>query len=234
MEIEKQNSRRNFLFNAAAASTSTLFLIDPSIAKAAEKKEATEVGPAEDLMREHGGLNRILLIYEEGLRRIQGKKDFDPGVLKKSAELIRSFIENYHERLEEQFIFPRMRKQKTLIELVDTLEAQHKAGRTLTATIEKLSVPGTFKSDSDKEKLVSSLEMFIRMYRPHESREDTILFPAFHESMTEKDYDKLGDQFEDQEHKLFGKEGFEGVVVQIGELEKTFGIYDLAQFTPKI
>jgi hemerythrin-like domain-containing protein len=73
---------------------------------------------------------------------------------------------------------------------------------------------------------------FIRMYRPHESREDTILFPAFHESMNEKEYDEYGETFEDREHKLFGKEGFEGVVKRIEELEKSFGLYDLSQFTP--
>jgi hemerythrin-like domain-containing protein len=232
--MELQKSRRQFLFAAAAAGSSALLLAEPLIAKTAEKKEEVEIGPAEDLMREHGGLNRILLIYEEGLRRIKDKKDFDPAVLRKSAALIRSFIENYHEKLEEEFIFPRMRKQKKLVDLVDTLETQHKAGRMLTATIEKLSVPATLKTDSDKDKLVSSLEMFIRMYRPHESREDTILFPTFHESMTEKEYDTLGEKFEDREHKLFGKDGFEGIVVQISELEKAFGIYDLAQFTPRV
>ena len=70
------------------------------------------------------------------------------------------------------------------------------------------------------------------MYRPHESREDTILFPAFHESMSEKEYDQLGEKFEGREHQLFGKAGFEGVIKQIEELEKMFGIYDLVQFTP--
>ena len=230
---DSNTTRRSFLAAVGALGTSSLLLVEPLFAKATtSKKDDAEVGPAEDLMREHGGLNRILLIYEEGLHRLHAKTDFDSDILKKSATIIRTFIEDYHEKLEEEFIFPRMRKFGKLVDLVNTLEAQHKAGRIATLVIEKLSTQSTFKSESDKAKLISSLDAFIRMYRPHESREDTILFPAFHESMSEKEYDALGEKFEDREHKLFGKEGFEGVVVQIEGLEKSFGIYELSQFTP--
>lgn len=234
-EMGLQNvARRQFVFSGAVASAGALLVGTPLLARAAEKKakEQTEVGPAEDLMREHGGLNRILLIYEEGIRRMQGKADFDPSSIHKSATIIRTFVEDYHEKLEEEFLFTRMRKIGKLTDLVDTLKAQHDAGRKLTLKIEKLATVSAIKVDADRELLLAAMQSFIRMYRPHESREDTILFPAFHESMTEKEYDKLGDQFEDREHKLFGKEGFEGVVVQISEIEKSLGIYDLSQFTP--
>jgi hypothetical protein len=39
-------------------------------------------------------------------------------------------------------------------------------------------------------------------------------------------------RFEDKEHELFGKAGFEGTVAQVGTLEQTLGISDLHQFTP--
>jgi hypothetical protein len=38
-------------------------------------------------------------------------------------------------------------------------------------------------------------------------------------------------RFEDKEHELFGKNGFEDIVGRVVEIEKTLGIYDLAQFT---
>ena len=34
--------------------------------------------------------------------------------------------------------------------------------------------------------------------------------------------------------KLFGEDGFEKIVAQVAQIEKALGIYDLAQFTPKI
>jgi hemerythrin-like domain-containing protein len=229
----RTTTRRSFLASFATWGSGALLASNPLLAQAAAAPKP-EIGPAEDLMREHGGLNRILLIYEEGLRRIQDKSEFDPDVLKRSATLIRTFIEDYHEKLEEEFLFPHMRKLGKLVDLVNTLEKQHKAGRPLTMTIEKLSVPAALKNDADKTRLSKAMSDFIRMYRPHESREDTILFPAFHQSLSEKAYDDLGEKFEDREHKLFGKEGFDGVIAQIETLEKAFGIYDLAKFTPPV
>jgi hemerythrin-like domain-containing protein len=71
------------------------------------------------------------------------------------------------------------------------------------------------------------------MYRPHEAREDTVLFPAFRELVSEHEFDALGEEFEKKEDQVFGDEGFFKVVGQVAELEKKLGIFDLAQFTPK-
>jgi hypothetical protein len=71
------------------------------------------------------------------------------------------------------------------------------------------------------------------MYRPHEAREDTVLFPALHHVVGKKELDALGDRFEDEEHKRFGSEGFEGVVKKVAGIEHAFALDDLAAFTPK-
>jgi len=59
-----------------------------------------------------------------------------------------------------------------------------------------------------------------------------VLFPALPRVISEKELDALGEQFEEKEHQLFGKNGFEGVVEEIAGLEKLLGIYDLDAFTP--
>ena len=71
------------------------------------------------------------------------------------------------------------------------------------------------------------------MYRPHKSREDTILFPALRTILKPKQVEELGDNMEEDEHKVLGDEGFEKSVDQVASIEKTLGIFDLAQFTPK-
>jgi hemerythrin-like domain-containing protein len=192
------------------------------------------ISPAEDLMREHGVLNRILLIYDEHLRMLSEKRTFDGSVLVNAADIVRHFVEEYHEKLEEDFLFPRFRKAKKLVNLVDTLQAQHKAGRDLTAKIRELAGTATLKYVStDSEKLADALRSFLRMYRPHEAREDTVLFPAFRSIVSAHEYAALGDDFEKKEDELFGEEGFFKVVDQVSQLEKKLGVYDLAQFTPK-
>ncbi|HEV2715250.1 MAG TPA: hypothetical protein VGU64_08280 [Terriglobales bacterium] len=64
-------------------------------------------------------------------------------------------------------------------------------------------------------------------------REDTVLFPAVHEIVSKNEYDAMGEDFEKREHELFGKEGFEGMVPRVADIEKQLGIYDLKQFTPR-
>lgn len=73
---------------------------------------------------------------------------------------------------------------------------------------------------------------FITMYRPHEAREDTELFPKIHDLITAKELDELGDKFEDEEKAFFGEHGFENIVHQVENIEKELGIYELDQFTP--
>lgn len=237
---ETVSTRRNFLHQTSIAGAA---LLAPSLALAQQKPDADkdkgkgkgeEISPAEDLMREHGVLNRILLIYDEHLRRLQAKRPFDGSVLANAADIVRHFVEEYHEKLEEDYLFPRFRKAGKLVKLVDTLQTQHKAGRELTAKIRELAGTATFKYvSSDSEKLSDALQEFLRMYRPHEAREDTVLFPAFRSVVSPHEYDALGDDFEKKEDELFGEEGFFKVVDQVAELEKKLGIFELAQFTPK-
>jgi hemerythrin-like domain-containing protein len=203
-----------------------------------EKEEHAEggeedVSPAEDLMREHGVLKRVLLVYREGIRRLDAKEDLPPETIADAAKIIRVFIEDYHEKLEEDHLFPRFRKANTLVELVDVLTAQHQAGRRVTDTTMHLATMQGLRDPEDRRRLVDSMKAFIRMYEPHEAREDTVLFPALHKIVTPHEYDSLGEDFEKKEHELFGEEGFEKYVDQVAEIEKKLGIYDLAQFTPR-
>jgi hemerythrin-like domain-containing protein len=133
--------------------------------------------------------------------------------------------------LEEDFLFPRFEKANKLVDLVATLRRQHRAGRTLTDTILRLSKVASTQKEDDRLTLTATLRSFVRMYRPHEAHEDTVLFPAFRGVVSPNEFHELGEQFEDKERELFGKEGFEGIVVLVERLEQELGIYDLSQFT---
>ena len=192
---------------------------------AASTAEA-EVTPGEDLMQEHGLLERILLIYDEAARRLDQSQPLDLGVLAHAANLIRTFVEDYHEKNEEQFVFPRLRAAAREVTLVETLLSQHQRGRALTDEIVlHTSAPASAE-------LAQLLRSFVRMYRPHAAREDTVLFPAFREVVGAAAYRELGERFEDKEHELFGKQGFEREVSQVATLEEALDIHDLASFTP--
>lgn len=201
---------------------------------AGQQKPEEDVSPAEDLMREHGVLKRVMLIYDDIAARIEGGKDFPPEVLAASAGIIRGFVEDYHEKLEEDYLFPRFEKANKLTDLVSVLRMQHEAGRKVTETIIRHAGASALSNADNRRQVVNAIREFNRMYAPHEAREDTVLFPAFREIVSGHEYDALGEDFEKKENQLFGQDGFEKMVDKVAGLEKQLGIYDLAQFTPRV
>jgi hemerythrin-like domain-containing protein len=198
------------------------------------KEEADEgIGPGEDLMREHGVLRRVLLVHAEVRRALQGGKDVNPQVLQRTGKLIRSFVEDYHEKQEEEFLFPRFERAGKLVPLVKTLRVQHQAGRAVTDRILALATPAGVKDAGSRSELASRLESFSRMYEPHAAQEDTVLFPALHEIISHHEYDALGEQFERREKQIFHGDGFELAVAEVAAIEKLVGIEDLDKFTPR-
>ncbi|HVT79733.1 MAG TPA: hemerythrin domain-containing protein [Phycisphaerae bacterium] len=237
MKEPSTNTRRQFLVTATG--TGLLLAGCTSLQKhESGGEEAEKVTPGEDLMQEHGVLKRILLVYGEGIRRMNnptpaGSPDLSPDAIQKAARLVRSFVEDYHERQEEQFLFPRLKAAGKEVATVDILLAQHQAGRRVTDLIITLATTAGLRDAGQRGRLVDAMQQFIRMYEVHEAREDTVVFPAFRDLVSKQEYEDLGEKFEDNEHKHFGADGFEMAVDQIAEVEKSLGIYDLAQFTPK-
>jgi hemerythrin-like domain-containing protein len=210
-------------------------LLGPARVLAAERVEETvEVTPTEDLMQEHGVLRRLLLIYDDVASRLHQGQKFPLQALKDATGLIRSFVEDYHEKDEEEYLFTRFNKTGKLVELVKVLYQQHQAGRQLTAHLQASLTPDLLNQPAARLQVASYLRAFTRMYRPHAAREDTELYPAFRSVISPKEFMTLGETFEDKEEKLFGKNGFEKIVGQVADLEKQLGIYQLEQFTPKV
>lgn len=163
-------------------------------------------------MEEHGLLNRILLIYE----RIMSRPDID--LMRRSAMIVREFIEDYHEKMEETFIFPYLEDRGLYVQLIETLREQHIVGRILTDRI----------MNGD----MNSMMEFIHMYRAHETREDTEVFPLYHKLAT--NYHDVSDLLEKSEKIIFGRDAYERILEEIMDMEGILGIGDLAIYTPML
>jgi len=197
-----------------------------------ENKKGGEVTATEDLMREHGVLRRALLIYSETVPKLRSNpSDVVPDALQKTAKLFRTFGEDYHEKkLEETYIFPAVKRAGGLAAgLPDILVVQHNRGREITDYIVNLTNGG--KLSGNTEALAKALESFVLMYRNHAAREDTIIFPAWKQTLTAKQLDEMGDKFEEIEKQQFGTDGYETAVKQISDIEGSLGLADLSQFT---
>lgn len=227
--------RRSFLTAAAAgavvlgcAGSSRSSGPGPQAARSDDKPE-DEVTPVEDLMREHGVLRRVMYLYDDAIARLDGRREVPRDALVACAGIVRRVIEDYHEKLEEEFVFPRFEKAGKLADLTAVLRRQHQAGRTVTDHI--VALANAPLADADRAKLASALRSFNHMYRPHANREDTVLFPAMRGLVGKHEYDELGEQFEARETQMLGDHGFEHAVDEIARLEQAFGLDDLAKLT---
>lgn len=187
-----------------------------------------DVSATEDLMREHGVLRRILVLYRESAARLRSSEKFDLAPLAQAADLFREFGEDYHERkLEEQHIFPAVQKLGgPAAALVPILLRQHDRGRQATAFIRAQSA-----GRADAPRLAEVLDGFVRMYEAHTAFEDTILFQAWKKSLSDKQMKAASDQFEDIEKAQFKGDGFDMAVDRVAAIEQALGLGDLDRYT---
>lgn len=191
------------------------------------------VGAVEDLMREHGILRRILMVYQEVIPRLEKEESgWDVDAVRQAAQLFRRFGEDYHEtRLEEENIFPAIRTgQPALADMTQILAKQHAAGRAITDHIMGALEAGKVKAGQAKP-LARQLRDLIRMYENHAAREDTILFPAWKKTLSAQALDELSDKFEGIEKQVFGTDGFDDAAKKVSDIENRLGLSDLAKFT---
>lgn len=223
-------NRRVFLRSAGQAG---ILVALPAATAVHAAEGGKQVSATEDLMREHGVLRRAFLVYQTAALRIDsGKGQVPAPALARTARLFRTFGEDYHERrLEEQIIFPAVRKLKgPVARYPDILHEQHDRGRELTAYVMEVSRGGRLASGSEKP-LARALHEFALMYAHHAAREDTDVFPAWKASLPAKAYQEMGEQFERIEQQVFGHDGFEDALKQIEEIEREMGLSDLAALT---
>jgi hemerythrin-like domain-containing protein len=225
-------ARRRWLIGT----TSALLLATPALAQQAtpSKTKATEGGitATERLMRDSGVLLRILSIYDAGGRRLGGGEDIEPAIFTQAAEAMRDFVHAYHEKQEEEHVFPRFKKAGRMVELVEVLMVQHTAGRKLTERVLQ-SADASRGNKEQRAALTDAMQATITLYRPHAAREDTNIFPTLRSLMTPNEFEELGETLEKAEVAKFGSDGFEKMAKRVEQLEKRIGTDDLAQAMPK-
>jgi len=225
--MDYSDSRRGALAGAVGLAIGA-GLILPGCSR---EEEGEGVSATEDMMREHGVLRRILVVYRGVAGRLRGETaSFDAGAVAQAADLFRTFGEDYHERrLEEQHVFPAVQKLGgEASALVATLLDQHNRGREITAYIASATRGGKV---ADTPALASALESFARMYEAHTAFEDTIVFQAWRKSLSEHQLEEAGEQFEQIERAQFKGDGFDMAADRIAEIEGRLGLHDLAHLT---
>lgn len=183
---------------------------------------------SEDLMYEHALLDRIILLLEH----INIKLVDDLDISKKMEQIIilitivKDFIENFHEKMEEKYIFPYFSKHEKYKEYINILIFQHIESNKITNKIIE------YAKENNKE-LNSMIHQFIYMYRAHANRENTIIFKKIKKIIPIDEYKKISEKMDLLEDEQFGKGAYDKFLKMIIDIEnyynlslKHYNVYD--------
>ena len=200
-----------------------------------ESTAKTELTPMEDLTCQHAVASRVLMVYEMSAGRTGGVGTSAPPMqaIATAAGMIRSNVEDYHMKLEEEHLFPLMQKSGKMNDLVSTLREQHAAGRRLTDAILQATSAGT-GATAHSEAVSRNVLAYLNMIRAHTAYEESMLYPQIRAVLSDRDYDQLQKTLAEAGRKKLGPEGINGLLAKVADLERSVGITSLAQFTPRL
>ncbi len=195
---------------------------------AAETK-TTNPTVLENIGRQHGLVFCILLVYATAAKQLQEKKETDFAALSDTRDLVREYVEQFHNDLsEEKYAMEWLDKANVMTSEVAELRKQHMVSRQLTDRL------GTAIKNKVPQETASIIGQFINMYLGHAAWENGIVFPPVKRFVTAAQYVELSERLLEEEDKLFGKGGLEVVYERVANLMRRFGIFDLAAFTTKL
>jgi hemerythrin-like domain-containing protein len=128
--------------------------------------------------------------------------------------------------MEEKYIFPGVqgalrgvpKDTKRISKLINVLLEQHRKSQILTDL--------AFKSLSLRNfpDLRRNLRKFVKMYRWHETMEDTVIFELFRTQVTPEKRQEIAELFEKSEKHLFGSGAFRKFLKIVDRADKVFKI----------
>jgi hypothetical protein len=196
-------------------------------------RQRDPASPGEALMRQHGMIGRVLLVYEETARRLADEGaslelPFRPdagfvtvsGVVRSAAHLIRTVVEEHHEAAEERLVFARLKEAGRSTRLVDALLDQHRRGRALTDAI--LRRVEESRAGEHDAALAALLRDYSRLSRAHAAREDMLLMPSFKATLDGVAYRDVA--YELTHERPFSDDGWPTIEADIGAMEAALGM----------
>lgn len=186
----------------------------------------------EELMRDHGVVQRLGLVYDHLADRLEAGEDIQRDSLLNASQLVDEFVAGYHEYLEEKFIFPLVEDHGDFSDLVSVLRRQHLRGRSLSSRCYSLAAGGDLRDETRRGELIDAARSHTLMYRAHAAREDTDLFPALRLLLTAKEFIALREKFSQAREEKLGEASFAKISGRLAEIEKELGIHALSGYTP--
>jgi hemerythrin-like domain-containing protein len=194
-------------------------------------ERSMSVSAPEALSREHAMLTRLMLAIDNVVDSAQEDKNTDLGPINSAANAIRQVVADHHMTFEEENVYPRMEQIDYLSSMTETLEGQHDDARAVNKMVLDLTRGGKIKGKSELDELTLLTKSFKDMITAHAAWEETVIFPAMYDLLSERDMDDINKKFMEAERRLLGNKGPVELYRTIDDIEEAAGTHDLSMFT---
>jgi hemerythrin-like domain-containing protein len=194
-------------------------------------ERSMNVSAPEALSREHAMLTRLLLAIDSVVNNALEDRKADVSPINSAANAIDAVVANHHMAFEEQNIYPRMEQVDYLSSMTETLEGQHDDARAVNKMVLDLTRSGKIRGQSELDELALLTKSFKDMITAHAAWEETIIFPAMYDLLSERDMSDINKKFMEAESKLLGNKGVVEIYRTIDSIEEAAGTHDLNMYT---
>jgi hemerythrin-like domain-containing protein len=163
--------------------------------------------PTEQLKEEHQGIQLMLKILEKVCQRLESGERVDTGHLEKILEFIRVFADQCHHGKEEDFLFPEMEKAGIPKEggPIGVMLLEHGKGRDYVRGMNEAMEAYKKNEAKASSKFVENARNYVALLTQHIDKENNVFFPWGERVLSEKQKEKLLEDFEKLEHERIGE-----------------------------
>ncbi|AQT67609.1 iron-sulfur cluster repair di-iron protein [Anaerohalosphaera lusitana] len=181
-------------------------------AESTQNKQSSDIqmnreAPVKVLSKEHRATEIVLNAAEQEAKNIRTTGKIDTAKVDKIIKFARNFTDRCHHAKEERYLFPALHKAGQHADTIAVVKAEHELGRDLVNMIETLNRKQAAVPGDQTGQLAQHLQDFADLMYKHIEKEDNILWPAAHNSLTAEQLDKVGMGFYTVEFVELG-EGF--------------------------
>lgn len=158
------------------------------------------------IKREHRNLNAVLFTLEGLIKEIgEHGKSVDPTVFHGIAYYLDSFLDRYHHPKETNYLFPAVRAHcPDAGPVLDELGRQHAEGEQLLLRFLKALSAYEFLGDPGFDAFRRAAMEYVEFERNHARMEEHEVLPLAIKHLTDSDWVRINEAFEDNLDPLFG------------------------------
>ena len=164
---------------------------------------ATEI-----MMEEHRAIERVLSSLERATLRLGRGDEVYLRFFSGCSAFFRGFVDGYHQKKEEQFLFPALVNNGLPKESgpIAVMLAEHAQGRYLAQLLGSATIQLQTGDLRRREQVINSAAGYIKLFRQHIYKEEKILSPLAEKVIPLEQKERINLSFESMQYEEMGEE----------------------------